>query len=382
MDWNQTMKRKLLLLCFAPFNFINRILPKKKNRIFFYSNLRFSDNTRAFYEYLIKNGYHKKYEIILSLNDYKQYKSKVPKEVKVVGNKKGIFYFLRTTYGFYSFGKYPITPAASQKIVNLWHGMPLKRIGNLEEGCEDINYNYFTYLLATSEFFADIMRQAFSCRKEQILIAGQPRCDALFQTDSPLSSIKGGASKLITWLPTFRDMGDDFEDKGMFLDCLQNGKMEELNTTLRRLNLYLFIKVHPLQVLTKEFAREYSNISIKEEKEVRDMSLYELLSVSDALITDYSSVFFDYLLLDRPIAFTLDDEAKYKETRGYVVEHPDEYMPGQKLYTLEDMKQFICNVATGEDAYKEERHKINRIANQYRNGHYCEQIIEKLDMKC
>lgn len=376
------MKRKLLLLGFAPLNFINRVLPKKKKRIFFYSNLRFRDNTREFYEYLIENGYHKQYEIILSLNDYKEYKGKVPDEVKVVGNKIGIFYFLRTTYGFYSFGKYPIKPAPSQKIVNLWHGMPLKRIGNLEEGCEKIDYNYFTYLLATSEFFADIMRGAFSCEKEQIMIAGQPRCDALFQTNSSLVSIKKGAEKLITWLPTFRDMGDDFEGKGMFLEFLQNGKMEELNSTLRELNSYLFIKVHPLQVLTKDFEREYSNIAIKEEKEVKDISLYELLSVSDALITDYSSVYFDYLLLDRPIGFTLDDEQKYKKTRGYMVEHPEDYMPGQKLYTFEDMRQFVCNVAAGEDVFKEERHRINRIANHYRNGHFCEQIAEKLEMKC
>lgn len=376
------MKRKLLLMCFAPLNWINRILPKKKTRVFFYSNLRFRDNTRALYEYMIEQGYHKKYEIVLSLNDYEQYKGQVPKEVKVIGNKLGILYFLRASYGFYSFGKYPIHPAPSQKIVNLWHGMPLKRIGNLEEGCKEINYNYFTYLLATSEFFADIMRQAFSCEESQIMLAGQPRCDALFKKGSPLVSIKKDCEKLITWLPTFRDMGDDFEQKGMFLEFIQSGRMEELNEELRKNNVYLFIKVHPLQVFTKTFKKEYSNIAIREEKEVKDIELYELLSVTDALITDYSSVFFDYLLLDRPIAFTLDDEEKYKSVRGYVVEHPEQYMPGQKLYSFEDMKQFIHSVGTGTDAFKEERKRVNDIANKYQDGAYCKAVLERVGIQC
>lgn len=367
--------RRILIGCFRPINWLNSIIPKKKRQIFFYSNLRFSDNTRALYEYMIANGYHKKYKLVLSLNTYAEYKHKVPKEVKVVGNKIGILYFLRSAYAFYSFGKYPIHPAKSQCVINLWHGMPLKRIGNLEAGCEDINYNYFTYVIATGKLFSDVMCQVFGCTEEQIKIIGQPRCDALFKKESPLMKMREGVNKLILWLPTFRDLGDNFEGKGMFLEALENGALHDLDRYLKAMNCRIVIKVHPLQVFTKQYEYDYSNIVILLEEAVKDISLYELLSVSDALITDYSSVFFDYLLIDRPIGFTVDDQKEYEKHRGYVFENPSNYMPGQHIHNIMELKHFIHNVSCGLDLYKVQRKRINEMANEYKTGDYCKEVL-------
>ncbi|MDO5520481.1 MAG: CDP-glycerol glycerophosphotransferase family protein [bacterium] len=368
-------KRELLVRCFQPLNWLNRIIPKRKEQIFFYSNLRFADNTRALYEYMIEQGYHKRYRIVLSLNTYKEYKGKVPKGVKVIGNKLGIFYFLRSQYAFYSFGKYPIYPSKKQCVVNLWHGMPLKKIGNLEAGCEQINYNYFSYVLATSQLFAKIMPKVFGCSEEQVKLLGQPRCNALFKKGSNLRKLCHGANKMIVWLPTFRDPGDDYEQKGLFLELLENGDMELLNEYVRKLGLFILIKIHPLQKITKQYEYTYSNIVILREEEVKEISLYEILSVSDALITDYSSVYFDYLLVDRPIGFTIDDVKMYEKIRGYIFENPLNYMPGQQIHNMIELKNFIRNVSEGPDLYRSQRHKINDLVNEFQDGDFCKQVL-------
>ncbi|MDO5292787.1 MAG: CDP-glycerol glycerophosphotransferase family protein [bacterium] len=368
-------KKELLVRCFQPLSWLNRIIPKRKEQIFFYSNLRFSDNARALYEYMVEQGYHRRYRIVLSLNTYDEYKDNAPKGVKVVGNKLGILYFLRSKYAFYSFGKYPIYPGKGQCVVNLWHGMPLKKIGNLEAGCEKVNYNYFSYVLATSKLFAGIMPKVFGCTEDQVMCLGQPRCDWLFKKGSNLRKICHGAKKMIVWLPTFRDLGDDYEQKGMFLEMLENGGMERLNDYVKALDAFILIKIHPLQKITKPYEYTYSNIVILREEEVKDISLYEILSVSDALITDYSSVYFDYLLVDRPIGFTVDDQKMYEKIRGYIFENPSIYMPGQQIHNMIELKNFIRNASQGPDLYRSQRHKINDLVNEFKDGDFCKQVL-------
>lgn len=79
---------------------------------------------------------------MVSSNDYEKYIESAPTNVTFVGNKQGIKYFLKSKYAFYCFGKYPIKPSKNQTVVNLWHGTPLKKIGNLEKGLEKIDYNF------------------------------------------------------------------------------------------------------------------------------------------------------------------------------------------------------------------------------------------------
>ena len=95
----------------------------------------------------------------------------------------------------------------------------------------------------------------------------------------------------------------------------------------------------------------------------------------DGLITDYSSIGFDFLLVDKPIGFTLDDYEKYKNSRGFVFENPLEYMPGNHIYSLSDLLEFIKNVAEQKDEYKEDRAKVRSIAHNETED-YCQRIIE------
>ena len=96
--------------------------------------------------------------------------------------------------------------------------------------------------------------------------------------------------------------------------------------------------------------------------------LYALLGQADGLITDYSSVYFDYLLLNRPIGFTVDDMEEYMKNRGFVVDDPRPLMPGQFLNTPEDFCGFLSDLLEGRDPYGEERLRVKELTNKYDDG--------------
>ena len=84
----------------------------------------------------------------------------------------------------------------------------------------------------------------------------------------------------------------------------------------------IVVKLHPVQDLDKYDMMEMSNFILLSHAEFvkRGMDLYKFMTQCDALITDYSSIFYDYLLLDRPIAFTEDDLEDYSDVRGFAVD--------------------------------------------------------------
>lgn len=368
------MNKDILRVCFKPLTFINKLIRKDEKLIFFYSNLGFRDNVRAFYEYLIENNYNDEFKIVVSLNDYEFYEKDAPQNVTFISNKKGIKTFMKAKYAFYCFGKYPIKPSDSQTVVNLWHGTPLKKIGNLEKGLEKIDYNYFSKVITSAPMYKPIMAKIFGCTENNVEVLGNPRNDELFKEDRLQDDyIKGNAENLVIWLPTYREYDENFAKT-----IIDKEKLNLLNEFLKTKKCKMIIKLHPLQEAdVKE--QEYSNIefALQENLNKKNITVYTLLRNADALITDYSSVYFDYLLLDKPIAFTIDDIERYKKERGFVFENPQEYMPGPHIENLEEIKEFISNVAEGIDKYKERRHFVNDKVNYYKDGNSCKRIAER-----
>ncbi len=367
------MKKEILKVAFKPLTFANKIIKKDERLIFFYSNLGFRDNVKAFYDYLIAQKYNEKYKIVVSINDVDNYVQNTPDNVTFVGNKQGISYFMRAKYAFYCFGKYPIKPSKSQVVVNLWHGTPLKKLGNLEKGLEKTDYNFFTYVVASSPLYQPIMAKIFGCKEEQVIITGNPRNDELFTRDAATDCLSK-KGKVILWLPTYREYDEEY-----VVSLLKNNQLERLNAKLKDLNCRLIIKLHPLQTASVNYDA-YSQIEFMVQKDLdkKGMSVYSLLKKADALITDYSSVYFDYILLNRPIAFTVEDIEEYRRKRGFVFENPFEYMPGMKLSSYDDLEQFISDVAKGNDTYAAQREKVNMIINSYNDGNSSLRVAEKV----
>lgn len=379
------MKKEQLKKLTGLLSFINRLIPKSRKKIVFYSNMGFRDNVRAVYDYLVScpGG---RYKIICAVNDWKDFKGKEhPRCVRFVSPLRGVWHFLTSRYFFYSFGKYPIKPAKNQMVVNLWHGSPLKKIGNY---LHDEDQNFFTILLAASEFFVPIMQKAFNCRPEQVVVCGHPRNDALFHPGDALERLKvdGSFKRLILWLPTFRQstfLGDmDVKASspgGTGLPILgSRAEMARINDQLAQSDTLMIAKIHPAQDLSQIDTEGFSNIRIVTNAEMQQSgcNLYALLGSADGLITDYSSVYFDFLLLNRPIGFTVDDIEEYTANRGFVVDDPYPLMPGRFIKTPEDFSLFIGDVVTGSDSFAAQRKKVGELANRYRDGMDCKRVLE------
>lgn len=378
------MNKKLLRRLTGVLSAVNRIIPKNAKKIVFYSNMGFRDNVKAVYDELLTHPEAKNYQIICALDDAALWENRLhPKNVRFTSNVGGVWHFLTGKYFFYSFGKYPIKPTKSQMVINVWHGSPLKKIGNYED---DEDQNFFTYVLAASDFFVPIMQKAFSCRKEQVAVCGHPRNDAMFAPGHPLRllGIDETYDKLILWLPTFRQsafLGDNdtAAKAGTGLPILESREeMAKVNDLLVQKNALMIAKIHPAQDLSLIDTEGFSNIRIltNEQMQKAGCNLYGLLGVSDGLLTDYSSVYFDYLLLDRPIGFTVDDIEEYRKTRGFVVDDPYPLMPGQFIRTPDEFCSFVQDLLEGRDDYAVQRAKAAPLANKFPGGQDAERCLK------
>ncbi len=375
----QKMPRKV----WSFLNIINKLIKKDSKTIFIYSNLGFYDNVKALFDHLIENGYNKKYRIIVSLSDWEKYVETAEKNVHYVSNVKGLFKFFRCKYCFYCFGKYPVKPSKKQIVFNLWHGMPLKKIGNMVKGHKKTDYNYFTHLLCTSEFFRDIMKQSFSATDEQIFICGQPRTDEMMTPVPAEDEITAKAalvgynarfSKMILWLPTFR------ENEGSELDILSPEQLSEIDRICGENNWCIIIKLHPLSSFDISGCSHFENIGFADNALLNDMHIgfYSLIAMSSCLITDYSSVYFDYMLLDRPIGFSISDMDKYRSDRGFVFDNPLSMMPGDIITNGNEFLRFIRKIIDGKDDYVNERRKLSQQFNKYCDNKNCERVLTVL----
>ena len=351
------MIKNLKTLFFKISNFtsrLNTLIPKNRNRIVIYSNWGFRDNIRTLYQYLVDNGYQDKYEIVCASNNF--YHLKKDNRVKFVSIYRGLYYFLTSKYFFYSFGKYPIKPSRNQMVVNLWHGMPLKKIGNLEEGLERVDYNFFTKLVSSSDFFTPIMKATFNANDEQMLLVGNIRNDEIFVEKK---------DKNIIWMPTYRNSKNYHDSQDAIIFSLDDTEFSKVNKLLLEYEYHLYIKLHPLEESHFKFKNNYSNIHMLSEETISQHygTLYKFLGTTSALITDYSSVFLDYYLLNRPVAFTINDYEEYKENRGFVFDDVKSLMVGPTVSNFDDLLEFLNSVMKSEDEFYFERNEINSKVN-------------------
>ena len=137
------------------------------------------------------------------------------------------------------------------------------------------------------------------------------------------------------------------------------------------------IMKHYLQVPYDFGENVLTNIVYLENRDLADngLQLYEFINCSDALVSDYSSVAIDYLLLDRPLGFTLDDYKAYTESRGWVFDDPLEYMPGEHMYNMQDFENFILDIKNGKDNYKEQRASVRAKTHNVCDN-YCQRVLD------
>ena len=358
---------------------LSNLIPRSKRTFVFASFPDFSDNSYAMYRYL-SDKYGKNCKCVWIFED-RESLEKFP-DVKACRKYSllSFYYFARARNVFFTHGLYSFIKLRSKdKIVNLWHGMPLKVIGLMDQNGGGTDPTRAHYLIATSPFFREIMAKSFNgIDTDHTLLTGQPRNDLLFQetTFFATRSIDTGKYRSIgIWLPTYRrSIVGDIRNDGTYND---NGisflGMEELTRLDHWLGVekhLLIVKLHPMDALQKVDFGKFNNLLIVKPHDFTEQ-LYPLLGACDYLLTDYSSVWIDYSILKRPIGFVMNDMAQYRESRGFTIDDIEEKLPGTIIDTYDKLTAFISQPA----ALKEEH---LALFNTYFDNRASERLAKEL----
>ena len=156
-----------------------------------------------------------------------------------------------------------------------------------------------------------------------------------------------------------------------------------MNKKLKEIGVKIVVKLHPMQDLDGYNLTDFDHFILMSHAEFikRKMDLYLFMVQCDALITDYSSIFFDFLLLDRPIGFTEDDMEDYGSTRGFAVKDPDSYKPGFRIKTKDDLIKFATDLVNDIDLYKADRSRVMDLSNDYRDGGFSKRLLNSVGIK-
>lgn len=311
---------------------------------------------------------------------------------------KGIWYCLRgKVYCFDNYSKdisFWLSGGALK--FNMWHGIPLKKIQadnvfdkvrhpknawekfkSFPRRLSDEKPSH--YVLTTSDFMRPIFESAFQTKK--VSTVGYPRIDGFafeeiqnIYTDVEqrvLDKIQtllkqDSCSKMIYYMPTFRDSEKEFFD---VVD------LEKLNQFLEE-NHYIFCtKLHPKSKLREQFQSiESKNIVIID----ADTDPYVFIPVSDVLVTDYSSIYFDYLFAGKPIVFfDYDLEHYLKDSREMYFDYK-EYTPGMKATNQMEFEQALQAVLNGEDVYGSQREKLQKKIYDTTEKSICGELVKEI----
>lgn len=315
---------------------------------------QFSDNPRAIYEGLVANypevkvvwGVKKGYEAPFEAHHI-PYVHRFSKEWYQAVGRASIWVTNTRT-------KTWIKKRPDTLYIETWHGTPLKRIGlDIEDvniaGQSTADYHrsvreetaLWDYLISPSPYASQIFKSAFHLRQDQLLEVGYPRNDQLVNTTTmSQANIKkqlglDDDQRVILYAPTWRDnLVKEDHVYGFQFPFSLDRFLEQVDE-----NTILLIRMHYL-------VKEAFDLTAYHGR-VRDVSDYEdmgqLLQIADVLITDYSSSFFDYALLNRPMIFYMFDRQYYQEALRGTYFDVDDTLPGPIVETEEALFQLLSN---------------------------------------
>lgn len=369
---------------------VMRLLPLRKAFVL-ESHPDLSDNTYALYEELLRRGYHKKYKLYWMKTFPGKPDWNLPEGVSYFENQPSGFcetirraYVLNTSRYIMDCNSFVKKRRKGQVRFHLGHGMPIKI--DLEYSRK---FGECDCYMVQSPFWYDIFETQIQVPEEVLCPLGYPRNDVLVHSKEipKWNKEKEKYRKTILWMPTYRQHRAH-EDKALEntypygMPCVETKEqLQRLEEQLAEHNILLLFRPHPVQDLSVFHKEELPHIRIADDVFLASMecTLYELLAQTDALITDYSSVYFDYLLTDRPIALTIADREEYF-TR-FTLAFPDykEAVKGFYIETFSQLSSFLAEIAEGVDSTREERMLAKEKYHTKDAGNSAKAIVDLLE---
>lgn len=367
---------------------IFRRLPVKKNWVLFesFGGKSYSDNCKYIYEYMLKN-YGSEYKYIWVMRDH---------NIDIPGNPivikpnayKYLYYLARAKFLVFN-SRQPIwyNKRKESVFIETWHGTPLKKLVFDMEDVHSASVTHkedfykvsrkWDYLLSDNAFSTEVFEHAFLFEKDKIVEYGYPRNDLLYASNA--AEIAGKVKrklgipqekKVILYAPTWRD--DEYYSHGKYKFSLAID-IEQMKQTLGD-EYVLLLRTHYFVV--DQVDSLCGDGFVYNGSRYQDIT--ELYLASDICVTDYSSVFFDYANLRRPILFFTYDLEKYREElHGFYIDMETE-VPGPLLQTNEELIQAIKHINDIEETYKERYNTFYNRFCEIDDGHAAERVVEKL----
>lgn len=370
----------------------------KANHILFETDPDFSGNAKALFDYMIAHGYNKRYKITWIVEDPDEFRKYKASHVRFIRRLNPNSRFRDTkcykealdarVVFFSKFFNFLEKKSEKQICVNLQLGCDWKHTTE-----KDKELLQFDYCIVPGQAFVKPKAKEYSCSAKRILPIGEASYHQFYinrkEAEEYFRKLCGGNIhlKTILWMPLYRKAVIQTAYKTgaasmMGLPLIHSiNDMPVLNKICKRTGIQLLIYCNPdMETLRKEVG-DFSNITFLTEIELREANVeaYELLPKVDALLTDYASTAMDYLLLDRPIGYILEDYEDYKEANGFLFKDPLEYMPGEHIYHLSDLEQFFLNIVDGKDEFQQQRAKV-REKTHNETEDYCKRILDQFEI--
>lgn len=356
----------------------------------------YSCSPKAIYEYMIKDEKFKEFKYIWAFKDINQHEelSKNKNTYLVNMDSKQYKKYLATAkYWIFNY-KIPdyLYPKKEQVFIQCWHGTPLKRLGcdlihfdnilNTMKGMKKrykIEASKFSYFLSPSKFASEKFISAWNLKeigKENIIVEkGYPRNDFLFNyTDADVSKIKeklgieNEKRKIILYAPTYRS---NQHETGVGYTYKEEIDFEHLREKFGNEYIVLF---RPHYFIANVFDFEKYKGFVYDVSKIDDIN--ELYIITDLLITDYSSVFFDYANLKRPMIFYMYDLEHYRDkSNGFYIDLAE--LPGKITETQEELEEEIERIAK-DFKYDEKYKKFNEKYNYLDDGNASKRVVEEV----
>jgi len=350
-------------------------MPKQKNLWVFgaWFGQRYSDNPKAFFEYINLNQKHIKAVWITKDRAIVEQLKQDGHLAYLETSYSGLWMQLRAEFAFVCQSLhddlYPACISKKTTVVNLWHGLPLKkimydvfgeqpgnknRVGRLFDFLSPYEGHRNDFLLATSEETQKTLSKAFRLPKERTLITGFPRNDVFI---NPAITEKERPYKCI-YMPTFRG--------GVGTECdlfSQYGfDFSKVEALLIDNNIQLTLRMHPVNSPPKLLVEQ-----IRNSKSIyldAGGDIYDSISDYDCLITDYSSIYFDFLLGEKPIVFAPFDLTEYKQRERSLYFEFEEVTIGPYCYNWNDVIQRLIQLKN-EDISNEYKEQYQFLKNRF-----------------
>lgn len=392
MNFIKLLKKCISTTVHISYNCLYRLIPVDPKVVMFISfhGRGYSDNPKAIYEKMKNDPRFKDYTFIWAIKHHKKKNIEIPGAKIIEYYSIPYFYYLSKAKYWIFNCKMPtyISKKRNQVYLQTWHGTPLKRLGHdiqVDENTTfyrsqmsademyktyDVDVERYNYMISPNSFCTKIFQSAFGIDKERLIETGYPRNDILSNViEENVLSIKKMLNipldkKVLLYAPTWRD--NQYVTKGYTFKLEADfHKWKEMLGD----EYVLLFKPHYLIINEYEQDSSLEGFLYSIDANVDISSLY---IISDALVTDYSSVFFDYAILNRPIYFYMYDIENYKEElRGFYIDIYKD-LPGNIYEKEETMLEDISNHIYNYDKLKE----FNNYFNNHEDGNASNRVID------